>query len=219
MLLFVSFLPKMCPQLLKARCLACSRLPIPRFRPCGRVDAAAVWFSTLVKSKYIAPRTLLLLRRVATEGPNSNPVICSGLGRRCSAGIMSFWMTLGRIVCTRQFLHLWVIVCNDFQIRAWFCTPVVALPPNEELLPEVRVIRSMRRTVMPDHAPLKTPARSFHEKAGECQVFSFILSLFSFFFFVSSFAYCSHSAKPPLSPPFHPHSLLSDCRPVQVGCS
>src|SRR5215472_14765888 len=35
---------------------------------------------------------------------------------------MSFWMTLGRTVCTRQ------------------------VPPNnEELLPEVRVIRSMRR--------------------------------------------------------------------------
>jgi hypothetical protein len=32
------------------------------------------------------------------------------------------------------------------------------------------------------------PSRPFHEKAGECQVFSFILSLFSFFFFVSSFS-------------------------------
>jgi hypothetical protein len=119
-----------------------------------------VWFSTLVKSKYIAPRTLLLLRRVATEGPNSNPVICSGLGRRCSAGIMSFWMTLGRIVCTRQFLHLWVIVCNDSQIRGWFCTLVVALPPNEELLPEFGSFGACDGTVMPDYAPLKTPARS-----------------------------------------------------------
>jgi hypothetical protein len=27
------------------------------------------------------------------------------------------------------------------------------------------------------------------------------------------------SAKPLLSPPFHPHSLLSDCRSVQVGCT
>src|SRR5580692_9687023 len=26
-------------------------------------------------------------------------------------------------------------------------------------------------------------------------------------------------AKPPLSPPFHPHSLVSDCRSVQVGCT
>ena len=34
--------------------------------------------------------------------------------------------------------------------------------------------------------------RSFHEKAGECQVFSFIFSIFSFFFFVSSFSNCSH---------------------------
>ena len=100
----------MCPQLLKARRLACPWLPIPRFRPCGRAAAAAVWFSTLVKSKYIVPRTLLLLRRAATEGPNSNPVICSGLGRRRSVGTMSFWMTLGRIVCTCQFLHLWAIV-------------------------------------------------------------------------------------------------------------
>src|SRR6266849_6269025 len=33
------------------------------------------------------------------------------------------------------------------------------------------------------------------------------------------FPYCSHRAKPPLSPPFHPHSLLSDCRSVQVGCT
>src|SRR5580700_11078278 len=30
---------------------------------------------------------------------------------------------------------------------------------------------------------------------------------------------CSYSAKPPLSPSFHPHSLLSDCRSVPVGCS
>src|SRR5215469_6149950 len=27
------------------------------------------------------------------------------------------------------------------------------------------------------------------------------------------------SAKPPLSPPFHPHSLVSDFRSVPVGCS
>jgi len=27
------------------------------------------------------------------------------------------------------------------------------------------------------------------------------------------------SAKPPLSPPFHPHSCLSDFRSVPVGCS
>src|SRR5713226_2412297 len=33
------------------------------------------------------------------------------------------------------------------------------------------------------------------------------------------FPYCSHRAKPPLSPPFHPHSLLSDYRSVQVGCT
>src|SRR6059058_685961 len=52
---------------------------------------------------------------------------------------------------------------------------------------------------------------------------SFFLS-FCFFFGSGSsslillFPNCSHSAKPPLSPPFHPHSLVSDCRSVQVGC-
>src|SRR5580765_8152742 len=38
---------------------------------------------------------------------------------------------------------------------------------------------------------------------------------FSFFFL----SVCSHSAKPPLSPSFHPHSLVSDICSVQVGCS
>src|SRR5487761_1361535 len=39
---------------------------------------------------------------------------------------------------------------------------------------------------------------------------------FLFFFF---FQIVSLWAKPPLSPPFHPHSLLSDGRSVQVGCT
>ena len=30
---------------------------------------------------------------------------------------------------------------------------------------------------------------------------------------------CSHSAKPPLSPSFHPHSFVSDIRSVPGGCS
>src|SRR2546430_11372076 len=34
---------------------------------------------------------------------------------------------------------------------------------------------------------------------------------------ISSFFF--RSAKPPLSPPFHPHSYVSDSRSVQVGCS
>src|SRR6266404_9531091 len=38
---------------------------------------------------------------------------------------------------------------------------------------------------------------------------------FSFFFL----SVCSHSAKPPLSPSFHPHSLVSDIRSVLGGCS
>src|SRR5437899_5190142 len=52
--------------------------------------------------------------------------------------------------------------------------------------------------------------------AGECQpLFSFFLSSSLFLLF----PYCSHGASLPLSPPFHPHSLLSDCRSVQVGCT
>ncbi len=39
-------------------------------------------------------------------------------------------------------------------------------------------------------------------------VFFFLLSLNLF-----------PSAKPPLSPPFHPHSCMSDFRSVPVGCS
>src|SRR6266436_2177069 len=50
---------------------------------------------------------------------------------------------------------------------------------------------------------------AFHEKADPCQEF---FSFRNFFLF-------PRSAKPPLSPPFHPHSLLSDCRSVQVGCT
>ena len=38
---------------------------------------------------------------------------------------------------------------------------------------------------------------------------------FSFFFL----SVCSHSAKPPLSPPFHSHSSVSDVRSVPVRCS
>ena len=58
-------------------------------------------------------------------------------------------MTLVRIVCTSQFYISGQSSANDSQIGARFCTPVVALPPNE---------------VMSDHAPLKTPARSWHAK-------------------------------------------------------
>src|SRR5271165_2867933 len=38
----------------------------------------------------------------------------------------------------------------------------------------------------------------------------------SVFFFL---CVCSHSAKPPLSPSFHPHSFVSDIRSVHGGCS
>jgi hypothetical protein len=40
-------------------------------------------------------------------------------------------------------------------------------------------------------------------------------AFFPFFFSPS----CSHSAKPPLSPSLHSHSLVSDFRSVQVGCT
>ena len=55
---------------------------------------------------------------------------------------------------------------------------------------------------------LRPQFNSFHEKAGECQVCSFIFSLFfsSFFFLLCS--NCCHGVKPPLSPPFHPHSFF-----------
>ena len=54
-----------------------------------------------------------------------------------------------------------------------------------------------------DHA-----AKSFHEKAGSCQDgFSSFLP-----------RVCSHSAEPPLSPSFHPHSFVSDIRSVPCRC-
>src|SRR5271169_2412260 len=52
-------------------------------------------------------------------------------------------------------------------------------------------------------------AKSFHEGRGVSTGF--------FLFFLSPS--CSHSAKPPLSPSFHPHSFVSDIRSVPVGCS
>jgi hypothetical protein len=67
--------------------------------------------------------------------------------------------------------------------------------------------------------PLQRLANSFHEKAGECQGFSLIflsVSFFFFFFFFFFFQIVPIEAKPPLSPPFHPHSLLSDDRSVQL---
>ena len=41
----------------------------------------------------------------------------------------------------------------------------------------------------------------------------------SFFTLSRRFFHFFRSAKPPLSPPFHPHSYLSDFRSVPVGCS
>src|SRR5258708_4084191 len=44
-----------------------------------------------------------------------------------------------------------------------------------------------------------------------------VMSRHSFAFFFPGV--CSHSAKPPLSPSFHPHSFVSDIRSVLGGCS
>jgi hypothetical protein len=57
--------------------------------------------------------------------------------------------------------------------------------------------------------PWEKTSCAFHEKADPCQEFFCSLHNFSIF----------RSAKPPLSPPFHPHSCVSDSRSVQVGCS
>ena len=52
---------------------------------------------------------------------------------------------------------------------------------------------------------------AFHEKAGRSQVDSFWSLLITLF---------SSWPQSPLSPPFHPHSLMSDfVRSVPVGCS
>jgi hypothetical protein len=50
---------------------------------------------------------------------------------------------------------------------------------------------------------------AFHEKAGRSQGDS------SWYLLVMLFL----PAELPLSPPFHPHSSMSDFRSVQVGCS
>ena len=51
---------------------------------------------------------------------------------------------------------------------------------------------------------------AFHEKADPCQECFCAFRDFLHFF---------RSAKPPLSPPFHPHSYMSGFRSVPVGCS
>jgi len=74
------------PQLPRRVALQISTAPSTLHEPGLKILRAGsfgcMWFSKLVKSNYIAPRTLLLLRRVATEGPKLKPCICSGLGQR-----------------------------------------------------------------------------------------------------------------------------------------
>lgn len=144
MLVFVSFLLKRCPLRLKTRRFACSILRAGSF--------GCMWFSTLAKSEYIARRTLLLLRRAATEGPKLKPCICSGLWRRRSAGVMGLWRTLGGIVCTRQFFHLW-----------WALTSGVEHAANQRRIPNP-ILGSAEREDGPLPAQLRRHACAF----GQC---------------------------------------------------
>jgi hypothetical protein len=69
---------------------------------------------------------------------------------------------------------------------------------------------------------LDDAAKSFHEKAGECQGCFLFLSckdVFSFYFLFPSCGVLRIRAGPPLSPSFHPHSWLSDFRSVHGGRS
>src|SRR5580700_9414875 len=72
---------RMCPQLLKARRLACSWLPIPRFRPWGRADAATanqtlrfMFFSsaTVARSCICTPSARLSSLRGRAQKENTN---------------------------------------------------------------------------------------------------------------------------------------------------
>ena len=73
----------------------------------------------------------------------------------------------------------------------------------------------MKRLILRDWPAIrKLWSRSFHEKADPRQEF---FLLFPYFLPFSSIF--SLSAKPPLSPPFHAHSCVSDFRSVLVGCS
>ena len=69
------------PQLPRSVALQISTAPSTLHEPGLKILRAGsfgcMWFSKLVKSNYIAPRTLLLLRRLATEGPNSNPAFAA----------------------------------------------------------------------------------------------------------------------------------------------
>jgi hypothetical protein len=60
--------------------------------------------------------------------------------------------------------------------------------------------------------------RSFHEKADRCQE---LVCFFPVRVFALSMIFCisCYSAKPPLSPSFHPHSFVSDICSVPGGCS
>jgi hypothetical protein len=65
----------------------------------------------------------------------------------------------------------------------YFQTTAGALGP---LLPWKKLSRTWIRLLHENQSI--SVVKSFHEKAGECQVFSFIFLIFSFFFFASSFS-------------------------------
>ena len=67
-------------------------------------------------------------------------------------------MTIARIVCHVSFCTS-VIVCPLGFGRRSVCRTVVALPPTEEKSLRLK-FGACDGTLMPDHLPLKTPARS-----------------------------------------------------------
>jgi len=73
-------------------------------------------------------------------------------------------------------------------------------------------------------SPCHQLANSFHKKAGRSQdgfvLFCFVLFcfvLFCFVLFCFVYLWILALTEPPLSPSFHPQSLMSDFRSLQVG--
>ncbi len=61
--------------------------------------------------------------------------------------------------------------------------------------------------------------RRMEESLDEPEIPASLSRAFYLFHKFFSVRHIFRPAKPPLSPPFHPHSLVSDCRSVQGGCT